>query len=145
MGGNGYSNYLNGTFTINDIRLNGNDYTYAVNAYGSPYADFYNDCIIYIAANPYGNSAGEYSKILNYAVNSTTKWIQLETPFQNVPQNGAQYLIYPSVLIQGSGTETNTAVAWAVVNSLPIRFPIPKSFIQDRVINTQVLTLCLPM
>lgn len=117
-GGNGYSNYLNGTFTINDIRLNGNDYTYAVNAYGSPYADFYNDCIIYIAADPYGNSAGEYSKILNYAVNSTTKWIQLETPFQNVPQNGAQYLIYPSVLIQGSGTETNTAVAWAVVNSL---------------------------
>ena len=117
-GGNGYSNYLNGVFTINDIRLNGNDYTYAVNTYGSPFANFYNDCLIYIAADPYGNAAGEYSKIINYAVNSTTKWIQLETPFQNVPQNGAQYLIYPSVFIQGSGVETNTAVAWAVVNAL---------------------------
>lgn len=116
-GGNGYSNYLTGVFSISDIRLNSNDYIYAVNTYASPLQHFYDGCVIYITSDVIGDSAGQFRTIQAYLVNSTCKYIQLDTPFINVPQNGAQYIIYPGITITGDGTETDTAVAWAVVNA----------------------------
>ena len=115
--GNGYSNYLNGTFSISDIRLNGNDFIYAVNSQASPLQHFYDGGIIYITSDVLGDSAGQFRTITNYSVNSTTKFIQLNSPFINVPQNGAQYQIYPAVTLTGDGTESDTAVAWAVINA----------------------------
>lgn len=115
--GNGYSNYLNGTFSINDIRLLGNNTLYAVSANASVLPTFYNGCIIYITADPYGNSAGQFKTVQNYSVNSTCKWIEIDSPFTNVPQNGAQYQIYPGVIITGDGNQSTNAIAWAVVNN----------------------------
>jgi hypothetical protein len=116
-GGNGYSNYLTGVFSISDIRLNSNDYVYAVNAYASPLQHFYDGCVIYITSDVLGDSAGQFRTIVSYLVNSSCNFIELDTPFVNVPQNGAQYTIYPGISIVGDGTETDTAVAWAVVNA----------------------------
>lgn len=115
--GNGYSNYLTGTFAITDVRLNGNSSVYAVSPTASPYAHFYDGCIIQITADPYGNSAGEYRTVTGYGVNATTKWIVLDRPFDNNPQNGAQYQMYPGIVIIGDGQQTRNAAAWAVINA----------------------------
>lgn len=115
--GNGYSNYLTGTFAITDVRLNGNSSVYAVSPTASPYAHFYEGCVIQITADPYGNSAGEYRLVTGYGVNATTKWVVLDRPFDNNPQNGAQYQMYPGIVVLGDGQQTRNAVAWAVINS----------------------------
>lgn len=115
--GSGYSNYLNGTFSISDIALSGNSYIYGITSSASPLMSFYDECYISIIADPSGNSAGQYRKIEAYSVNSTARYIQLDVPFNPQPQNGAQYQIYPGVIITGDGTETVAAAAQAVINA----------------------------
>ncbi|MDR3502873.1 MAG: hypothetical protein P4L79_09845 [Legionella sp.] len=115
-GGVGYSNYTNGTFSVTDISLGGNNLLYTINAAASPLNTYYNNCYIYITADPNGNSAGQYRQIVNYTVNSTCKLIQLNTAFNPLPQNGAIYTINPGVIIAGDGTETTEAAAQALIN-----------------------------
>jgi hypothetical protein len=115
--GSGYRNYSNGTFSSSDVQLDGNNVLYRISNTASTTTDFYKGCIVYITSDSLGNSAGQYKKITGYTVNATTKFIQIDSPFTNIPVNGATYQIYPEVNIIGNGFETTNAVAWAIINS----------------------------
>ena len=115
--GNGYSNYLTGMFSISDIVLNGNTLLYALSNTASNYSQYYNGCLLYITADSLGNSAGQFRTISNYIVNSTTKYVELDSPFTAIPKNGAYYSINPQVQIVGDYTESTEAVAWAIINT----------------------------
>jgi len=115
--GIGYSNYVNGTFSVADIRLQGNNLLYSIVNAASATTNFYNGCVLYVTADPNGNATGLYETIVQYTVNATTQFVQLANPFSVSPQNGAQYQIYPGVNIVGDGYQTVNAFAWAVVNA----------------------------
>lgn len=118
--GNNYSNYLSGNnvFSSDHIRLNGNTLLYDIssNSTASGANDFYNGCYIYITGGT-NNEEGQYRKITDYFVNSTSKTIVVETAFTNAIGSAATYNIYPGVLIVGTGEETTNAVARAIVNT----------------------------
>lgn len=116
--GAGYSNYVNGTFSVSDVQLQGNSTLYSITNAASSTPHFYDGGVLYITADPNGNSTGQFQTILNYVINATTKYVQLAAPFTAIPQNGAQYQINPGVAIAGDGYQTENAAAWAVVNSL---------------------------
>jgi hypothetical protein len=115
--GVGYSNYINGTFSVADVQLQGNSTLYSITNSASSVPHFYDGGVLYITADPNGNSAGQFQPILGYFVNATTKYVQLQAPFTAIPQNGAQYQINPGVAIVGDGYQTGNAAAWAVVNA----------------------------
>lgn len=113
--GRGYDNYTTGTFSSTDIRLNGNNLVYAINASASSQADFYNNCYLYISSGNTGT--GQYRKINDYTINATTKYVTLESAFTIVPENGWTYEINPSVTITGDATQTINAAAMAIINT----------------------------
>jgi hypothetical protein len=113
--GQGYDNYLVGTFSNSDIKLNGNTLVYGIsNSSASSVNDFYTDCVLYISA---GTGSGQYKDVIQYVVNATTKYVVLQSSFTTVPTNSSEYEIYPKVRIYGDGTESNTAVGRAIINS----------------------------
>lgn len=115
-GGRGYDNYCNGTFRTEDLKIGGNGLVYSINSSttANTISKYYNGCYIYIAA---GTGAGQYSKITNYAVNSTAKAIYLQNEFATPPLADSVFEIYPGVDVIGDGTESVKAVARAIVNS----------------------------
>jgi hypothetical protein len=118
--GNNYSNYLAGlnTFSSNALRLNGNNLVYDISSNSSASAanDYYNGCYIYIKSGPSGE-IGQYRKIIDYQVNSTSKSIILDSPFTNSISTSVNFDIYPGVIITGDGTQTINAEARAIVNA----------------------------
>ena len=114
-GGRRYDNYVSGTFTSNQLRINGNNFLYAIANDDINYTDgFYSGCLIYIAT---GTGAGGYSTINNYFTNANGNFIVIEDEFTIAPTNGSEFEIYPEVNFYGSGEETINAVARALVNA----------------------------
>jgi hypothetical protein len=120
-GGNNYGNYVAGNnyFSSQEMRIGGNGVLYNItsNTTASTSNDFYNDCLIYIRTGP-ANEIGQYRKIVDYVVNSTSKTIVLESAFSNAISITAGWEIYPGVSIVSDGTQTSNVVARAVVNSV---------------------------
>ncbi len=114
--GRGYDNYCNGTFRTEDLKINGNNLIYSINASqnANTTSKFYNDCFVYISS---GTGAGQYSKITNYVVNSTVKAIYLRDIFAIPLLADSVFEIFPGVDIVGDGTESVKAEARAIVNS----------------------------
>lgn len=115
--GSGYRNWLLGTFSASDLRVNGNTITYAVtgNSQSSAVNGFYTGCSIYISG---GSGIGQYKTITDYYSNANGNFIVIDTPFLTNPQNGDTYQIYPSVSIKGDGAQTIQAAARALVNAV---------------------------
>lgn len=114
--GKGYDNYLTGTFSLPDLRVNGNTQIYAIssNSIASTTNSFYTDCLMYLSG---GTGSGQYRKVIDYVVNESGKFARIYPAFDIPPTNGTTYEIYPMVEIIGTGSETVNAVARALVNT----------------------------
>lgn len=114
--GRGYDNYCNGTFRVDDLRINGNSLVYSINSSLSANTanDFYNDCYLYITS---GTGVGQYSQIVDYVVNSTIKAVVLSREFNTPPAGDSTFDITPGVLIVGDGNQIVNAEARAIVNT----------------------------
>lgn len=114
--GQGYSNYLTGTFSSADIRPSGNSNVYGLsgNSTASALRGFYTGCLLYVSA---GTGAGQFSTVNDSFSNSVGNFVVITDQFLVPPQNGSQYQIFPEVVVVGSGQTTN-ARAMALVNAI---------------------------
>jgi hypothetical protein len=113
-GGKRYDNYLEGSFTGTQIKVNGNSYLYEIsNSNINTSNGFYTNCLIYISS---GTGVGQYRHVTDYISNSNGNYIVIDTEFDVTPTNSTEYEIYPNVKIVGSG-QTINAVARALVNA----------------------------
>jgi ABC-type cobalt transport system substrate-binding protein len=113
-GGKRYDNYLEGSFTATQIKVNSNSYLYEItNSNISTSNGFYTNCLIYISS---GTGVGQYRYITDYISNSNGNYIVIDTEFDVTPTNASEYEIYPNVKIIGSGQTTNV-VARAIINA----------------------------
>lgn len=114
--GRGYDNYCNGIFRADDLRISGNSRVYSINSSltANVNADYYNGCYLYITE---GTGVGQYSKIVDYTVNSSIKAVILRSAFIIPPQADSHYEITPGVEITGDGTQTANAEARALINT----------------------------
>jgi hypothetical protein len=116
-GGQGYGNYLTGTFGGADIRVNGNTLLYSVGSTlnACTVSGFYTGCVIYLSA---GTGAGQYRKLVDHFSNGNGNFIVVETEFSTPPTNSTEFQIHPAVLIFGNGSETVNADARALINAV---------------------------
>jgi hypothetical protein len=113
-GGKRYDNYLEGTFTTSQIKVNGNSVLYEISNTNINTANsFYSNCLIYISN---GTGVGQYKKISSYFSNANGNYVVVNSEFTTVPTNGSEYEIYPFVNIIGSG-QTINAIARAITNA----------------------------
>lgn len=114
--GRGYSNYCNGTFRVDDLRIGGNPLKYSINTSLSANNtnSFYNGCYLYISA---GTGVGQYSEIVDYTVNSTIKAVTIRNEFEVPPAGDSRFEVSPGVKIVGDGTQSVNAIARALVNT----------------------------
>lgn len=113
--GQGYDNYILGTFSAADLRINGNTVLYSVsNSGASTVNGFYTDTLLYITD---GDGVGQYKTITSYFANSSGKYLVVNSAFSTALASGSVYEIYPRVSIVGDGLQTTSAVARALVNS----------------------------
>lgn len=115
--GEGYGNYLSGTFSAGDIRVNGNTLTYALtgNSLASSVNGYYTGCNLYIAS---GTGAGQYATLTDYFSNANGKYAVIDAEFAITPTNASEFEVYPTVAITGSGRQTINAAARALVNAV---------------------------
>jgi hypothetical protein len=114
--GQKYNNYTRGTFSTAQIRVGGNSVLYElVNSVSSTVNGYYTGCMLYVAT---GSGAGAFSTVREYFSNTTGKYFVLEQALTPVPVNGDTFEVYPEVIVTGSGNETTTARARALVNAL---------------------------
>jgi hypothetical protein len=113
--GKGYHNYLSGTFSGADIRVNGDNLLYKISGNNISYANgFYTGCLLYLAT---GTGAGQYQTITDYFSNGNGNFIEIANGFSSGPVNGTGYEITPEVIITGSGTDVVNAYARALINA----------------------------
>jgi hypothetical protein len=115
--GKDYGNYLNGSFGVSDIRLNGNPKRYGISVSNAKTTNgYYDACWLYVSS---GAGAGQYRKVESYVSNATHNYVTLESQFDpsDEPQNGSIFEITPSVNIIGDGRETLPANARAIINT----------------------------
>lgn len=112
--GRKYDNYISGSFSVGDIRVGGNSSIYGISDDAKNSNSFYTGTIIYLTT---GTGAGQYRTVVDYVSNTTGKYIVLQSPFDTTPENGTAYDITPEVKITGTGRETTTARARALVNA----------------------------
>jgi hypothetical protein len=117
VGGQGYNNYLRGTFSSGDIRVGGNTVIYGLNsnAIASTVNGFYTGCLIYITT---GTGIGQFRQIVDYYSSSNGKFAVVNSEFTVTPTNSDQFEVYPNVIIQGDGQQASNAVARALVNAV---------------------------
>lgn len=114
-GGKLYNNYITGTFTLDDLRINGNNKIYGVsNTLASSVNGYYTGCLLYISG---GDGLGEFRTINDYISNGNGNFIILDDGL-NEPTNTSEYEIYPKINIVGDGFETTTAVGRALINAV---------------------------
>lgn len=114
--GKGYGNHLNGSFSVADIRLNGDPKKYGLSVSNVKTTNgYYDGCWLYVSSGP---GAGQYRMIESYVSNNTHNVIYLMEQFDatDQPQNGSVFEISPSVTIVGDGRETIPASARAIIN-----------------------------
>jgi hypothetical protein len=115
--GRGYNNYFNGTFLLQDLRLNGDPKRYAISTAGvSTVNGYYDNCYLYISSGP---GSGQYRLIESYSSNATHNVMFLESEFDStdLPENSSQFEITPSVKITGDGNQTSVASARAIIDT----------------------------
>jgi hypothetical protein len=112
--GRGYDNYITGTFTGSDVRVNANTTLYRISNSASSSNGFYTGCLLYIST---GTGAGGTATITDYFVTGDGNFIVIDTAFTTSPVNGSEYEIYPTVEVVGSGTQTVNVIARALVNA----------------------------
>lgn len=114
--GRGYDNHVAGTFSATSVRVGGNNIIYSIsdNTAITQVNGFYTDCILYLST---GTGAGQFANITNYYSNGAGSFVMLDSPFLTAPLNGTTYQINPRVNISGSGSESVTAIARALINT----------------------------
>jgi hypothetical protein len=107
-GGAGYNSYTNGTFSAIDVGGNNQIHQLQIET-ASPNTDFYKGCSVKIVAGP---GSGEQRKIQEYI--GASRRIVLDSAFVITPTIQSQYVIAPSVTVDGDGQGLR---AIAVVNA----------------------------
>ncbi len=111
-----YDNYITGTFTGADLRVNGDPRVYAIaNNIAKTTNGFYTGCLLYLSD---GTGAGQYKVVTDYISSISGNFVVVEEQFDTAPLNGTSFEIYPNVIIRGSGAETVNAVARALINAV---------------------------
>lgn len=114
-GGARYDNYITGTLSASDIRINGNTTLYGIsNSTASSVNGFYTGCLLYLSG---GTGSGQYKEITDYFSNANGNFMVVNSAFTTAPVNGTEFEIYPTVRIVGDGTQTTNAVARALTNA----------------------------
>lgn len=112
--GSGYVSVLTGQLQSDDIRdnisaISGNNTTYRLNVSASANNNFYYGCAMYLSS---GAGAGQQKTILAY--DAANRVVVLDSPYTTAPDTTSSYLITPSVLVVGDGSN---AIAHAIVSS----------------------------
>lgn len=115
--GRNYNNYTNGTFTVNDLRLNGSPTLYSINQSlgASTVDDFYTGCYLSIVS---GTGVGQSRLVTGYTVNASFKSVSVDSGFSTAPESDSVYEIAPGVLVSGDGTQSSNAYGRAIINSI---------------------------
>lgn len=108
--GVGYNNYIAGAFETETQIISTT--TFRLQGSASSFNDFYTGCIIEFTTD----LGKEYKEIINYTVTGATRTIEIDSPIANPVAVGDSYIIYPRAIVYGDGYESNTCLAWAVVN-----------------------------
>ena len=109
--GAGYDNYLSGAFETDTQIISTT--TFRLQGSASPFNDFYTGCIIEFTTD----IGKEYKEIVNYTVVGAARTIEIDTPIENTVTIGDSYIIYPRARVYGDGYETDTCLAWAIIDS----------------------------
>jgi len=110
-----YNNYIDGTFTLNDIHINSDSTLFNIaNNVVKTTNGYYTGCILYITG---GTGQGQYQTIVDYVSNTTGNILKTAQQFLVVPQNGSTFEIRPEVIVTGDGNQTINCVARALVNA----------------------------
>ena len=115
--GEGYNNYLTGTFGIGDVRVGGSPLVYSIsgNAIANATGGYYQGCLMYISS---GTGVGSFSSVTGSFSNANGTFVTLAVPLAVPPQNASEYQLSPQVIIQSAGFNTANARAMALVNSV---------------------------
>lgn len=114
--GQGYVNHTNGQFTSGDLRVNGSPKRYRLPDGSNSEEGFYSNTIISITS---GTGAGQYRRVVNSNNDPQIEGVQieLETAFAVAPDTTSRFELSPEVIITADGTQTEDAVARAVINA----------------------------
>lgn len=113
--GAGYNNYTTGQFPDAASIAVGSNLRFALDASASGVDTFYKNCLIRMTS---GIATNEYRLITDYTITNGQKVISIDRAFNNRPNAGDEYEIYPNVFVYDvSGTSTANCVARAIVNS----------------------------
>lgn len=112
-GGVGYANYLVGYFEkTEDIRVQGNEYHYALGSTASTISNFYNNCLLRITS---GAAKDEYRVITAYTVGAQ-KIALINNPFDNLIDVNDTFEIYPFVdVFDTGGSKVTNCIARAII------------------------------
>jgi hypothetical protein len=113
--GAGYNNYTVGQFPDTASIAVGSNLKFGLDASASSIDTFYKNCLIRMTS---GIATNEYRLITDYTITNGQKVISIDRAFNNRPNAGDEYEIYPNVFVYDvSGTSTANCVARAIVNS----------------------------
>lgn len=113
--GAGYNNYTVGQFPDTASIAVGSNLRFGLDASASSIDTFYKNCLIRMTS---GVATNEYRLITDYTITGGQKVITIDRAFNNRPNAGDEYEIYPNVFVYDvSGTSTANCVARAIVNS----------------------------
>jgi hypothetical protein len=113
--GAGYNNYTIGQFPDTASIAVGSNLKFGLAETASSISTFYKDCLIRMTS---GVATNEYRLITDYTIIDGRKVITIDRAFNNRPNSGDEYEIFPNVFIYDvSGTSTANCVARAIVNS----------------------------
>jgi hypothetical protein len=113
--GSGYNNYTTGIFPDAASIAVGSNLRFGLDASASSVDQYYKNCLIKMTS---GVANGEYRLITDYIIQGGRKIIVIDRPFNNRPNAGDEYEIYPNVFIYDvSATSQANCIARAIVNS----------------------------
>ncbi len=113
--GAGYNNYTTGQFPDTTAIAVGSNLKFGLDASATSIGTFYKDCLIRMTS---GVATNEHRLITDYTITNGQKVITIDRAFNNRPNAGDEYEIFPNVFVYDvSGTSTANCVARAIVNS----------------------------
>jgi len=113
--GAGYNNYTIGQFPDTASIAVGSNLKFGLDVSASSINTFYKNCLIRMTS---GIATNEYRLITDYTITNGQKVITIDRAFNNRPNAGDEYEIYPNVFVYDvSGTSSANCVARAIVNS----------------------------
>ena len=113
--GAGYNNYTIGQFPDTTAIAVGSNLKFGLDTSASSINTFYKNCLIRMTS---GVATNEYRLITDYTITNGQKVISIDRAFNNRPNAGDEYEIYPNVFVYDvSGTSSANCVARAIVNS----------------------------